>query len=134
MNRQNSVGGRIDLIAKTHANGVIFVSGDRHWADLSVQAEDAPYPLFDLTSSALNQVHPRGTPTDNRYRAIEPPQTTYHLPNYGRIDLDWETGAANLEIRDESGNTRISRAISLSELEMRFGGSEALGNSEKMHR
>jgi len=39
----------IDLIAKTQANGVIFVSGDRHWADLSVQTEGVPYPLFALT-------------------------------------------------------------------------------------
>lgn len=106
----------IDLIAKTKANGVVFVSGDRHWADLSMQSEDVPYPLYDLTSSAINQIHPRGTPTENRFRAIAPPETTYHLPNYGLIEIDWETATVNLEVRDENGERRISQSVALKDL------------------
>ncbi len=109
----------IDLITKTKANGVIFVSGDRHWADLSIQTEGVPYSLIDLTSSALNQVHPRGTPTENRYRTIQAPQTTYHLPNYGVIEVDWDTSTVHLEIRDEAGKTRIARQVLLDALRVK---------------
>ena len=106
----------IDLIAKTQAGGVIFLSGDRHWADLSVQTEEVPYPLYDLTSSALNQIHPRGTPTENRFRAIKAPKSTYHQPNYGVVGIDWETSTVQLEIRDAAGKTQISRQVSLEAL------------------
>jgi alkaline phosphatase D len=43
------------LIGKTAANGVIFVSGNPHFLEYS-KVEDAtvPYPLWDMTSSALN--------------------------------------------------------------------------------
>jgi alkaline phosphatase D len=105
----------IDLIAKTKASGVVFISGDRHWADLSVQSAGVPYPLYDLTSSSLNQPHPRGSPTDNRYRAIK---TTYHHANYGVIEIDWdaEDPTIDLKIRDMEGKTRISKRLSLGSL------------------
>lgn len=105
----------IDLIAKTKAAGVVFISGDRHWADLSVQKEGVPYPLYDLTSSSLNQPHPRGSPTDNRFRAIE---TTYHQANYGVIKIDWNASdpTVDLTVRDIEGKTRISKRVQLSSL------------------
>ncbi len=105
----------IDLISKTKANGVIFISGDRHWSELSAQTKGVPYSLYDLTSSALNQIHPRGTPTENRYRISE---TTLHRPNYGVIDIDWDQPdpKITLRIRDEKDNTRIEKDVRLSTL------------------
>lgn len=106
----------VDLIAETGASGVVFLSGDRHWAELSRLDEEAPYPLYDLTSSALNQIHPRGTPTDNRWRISE---STYHLENYGVVEIDWEAEdpEVTLSIRDIEGATRIEHALRLSELQ-----------------
>ena len=108
----------IDLIAETRANGVVFLSGDRHWADLSrlEQGESgAPYPLYDLTSSSLNQPHKRGTPTDNRYRAVE---KTYHQVNYGVIEVDWEAREPSVRfvIKDLQGAERIERVVLLKTL------------------
>src|SRR5690606_5531844 len=60
----------LELIDSTGAEGVLFLSGDRHWSELSRLDEGVPYPLYDLTSSSLNQVHPRGTPTENRHRLL----------------------------------------------------------------
>ena len=37
------------LIADTRANGVIFLSGDRHLAALYLKSSDAPYPLYELS-------------------------------------------------------------------------------------
>ena len=107
----------IDLIAKTKAEGVVFISGDRHWADLSVQREDVPYPLYDLTSSSLNQPHGRGTPTKNQYRETD---TTYHEVNFGVIEINWckENPTLELKIQDLKNETQIRKKVELSELQL----------------
>lgn len=99
----------LDLLKRTKANGVIFLSGDRHWAELSRLDRPDDYPLFDLTSSALTQTHKRGTPTPNRYR--EGP--TYHDANMGLIRIDWqkERPAVTLELLDAEGKVRIARRV-----------------------
>jgi alkaline phosphatase D len=52
----------LDLLRDTRAAGVLFVSGDRHWAELSRMPGPTGYALHDLTASALTEKHPRGTP------------------------------------------------------------------------
>lgn len=97
------------LLEKTKANGIIVLSGDRHWAELSRLERPGATPLFDLTSSALTQSHGRGTPTPNRYR--EGP--TYHEANMGLIRIDWrQTGPeVTLELLDVTGTVRIARRV-----------------------
>jgi alkaline phosphatase D len=99
----------LELLEKTKANGVIFISGDRHWAELSRLDRPGDYPLCDLTSSALTQKHPRGTPTPNRYR--EGP--TYHDANAGLITIDWRAPrpAVTLQLLDVNGSVRITKRI-----------------------
>jgi len=107
-----------DLIAKTKANGVIFLSGDRHWSEFSRTIEGTPYPIYDFTSSSLNQAHPRGTPTENRFRISD---ETYHRENFGEININWAGVKTRIEIkiRDLRGNAIVSHSISLSELSAR---------------
>lgn len=106
----------IDLIARTGAKGVVFISGDRHWAELSAQVVDVPYPIYDLTSSSFNQVHSRGTPTTNRHRVIP---KTYHRENFGEIHIDWEKSPREVQLRvlDLKGEVRIEKAIEVGDLE-----------------
>lgn len=105
----------VDLVTRTKAQGVIFVSGDRHWSELSVLKQGAPYPLYDLTSSSLNTVHGRGTPTGNRHRALG---ETYHRQNFGLIEIDWESPAPKitLQIRDLENTPKLGKTIALEEL------------------
>jgi alkaline phosphatase D len=100
----------LDLLAKTKANGVIFISGDRHWAELSRLDRPGHYPLYDLTSSALTQKHPRGTPTPNRYRADS---TTYHDANFGLMKIDWKASGpeVTLQLLDVDGRVRINKKL-----------------------
>lgn len=100
----------IDLLKQTKANGVMFISGDRHWSELSVLPKTLDYPLFDLTCSSLNQVHTRGTPTRNRHRFL--PQT-FHKPNFGVISLDWSLPqpSVTMQIRDSEGNVQIEHRL-----------------------
>ena len=101
------------LLTETKSNGAIVISGDRHWSELSVENAAAPYPVFDLTSSSLNQTHGRGTPTDNQKR-VKP--ITYHKENYGRIAIDWETSSVQLEIIDIEGKVHLDQSLQLGDL------------------
>ena len=104
----------LDLLRATQASGVLFLSGDRHWCELS-RMEGPGYPLYDLTASALTQKHPRGTPSENRYRALP---TTYHDVNVGHLHIDWSASdpALTLKIIDVAGVARMEHALRLSEL------------------
>jgi|GEM_PF-232369 len=106
----------LDLIRSTHAAGVILLSGDRHWSELSMINSPTPYPLMDVTSSSLNQIHPRGTPTDNRHRAVD---ATYHQPNFGMLEIDWDSSdpTITIEIRDVKNQSQIHKQVRLSELQ-----------------
>ena len=105
----------LQLITETKANGVIVISGDRHWSELSAITEEVPYPIYDWTCSSLNQNHSRGTPTENSFRIDE---TTYHHENYGVVAIDWKAGDPSIAIsvRDIEGRPRIEKQINLSEL------------------
>jgi alkaline phosphatase D len=93
-----------DLIDTTDANGVIFISGDRHLAEISREVGQAgaavPYPLWDFTSSGMTDGI-RQVDEANRYR-VGP---VYRGTNYGLIRINWEAQpvAVDFENRDESG-------------------------------
>ncbi len=105
-----------DLVQSTAAGGVIFVSGDRHWAEMSIANDGVAYPLLDATSSSFNQKHPRGTPTRNRFRAIK---QTYHEENFGVINIDWDAAdpTVTIEVRDLAGKAQLKKTLRLSELQ-----------------
>ena len=104
------------LIADTKANGLFFISGDRHWSELSATSEHTPYAFYDLTASSFNQLHKRGTPTENRYRHLP---KTYHKENFGAIEIDWNKSnpTISLQIRDMVGKTVFSKQLDLSALQ-----------------
>ena len=103
------------LIKDTRANGVIMISGDRHWSELARVDNAVGYPLLEMTSSSFNQVHGRGTPTVNRHRISE---TTYHKENFGVLEIEWSKPAAQLklEIRSLKNQPKIQWTMSAAEL------------------
>ena len=104
----------LKLLSETSAEHVIFLSGDRHWSEISRLDAGVPYPLYDITSSSLNQPHPRGTPTENAHRFS---RTTIHKENFGMLLIEWgRTPSVTMEIRDIVGELRIQHKIPLSQL------------------
>ncbi len=104
----------IRLIKKTGAEGVLFISGDRHFAEITQRKMGNIYPLYDLTSSGLNQIFPSKAPNENRYREGE-----YYLKeNFGMISIDWSRSnpLIILQIYDKKGNVRLEKTLSLSDL------------------
>lgn len=101
----------MDLLAKTRAEGVVFLSGDVHYAELSALRQAAGgYPLYDLTSSGLNQDWPVA-PT-NGMRLSGP--VKHH--NWGRVAIDWARRSLDLQILDPMGALTFTRTVMLDEL------------------
>ena len=102
----------IDLIRRKNANGVVFLSGDIHYAELSKLDVNVPYTLWDLTSSGLTEEWPVPTPNANRVGAVLPEA------NFGFIDIDWQGPSTRLTlgIVDARGRTRMSSDIALTSL------------------
>ncbi len=102
----------IELIRRKKANGVVFLSGDVHYAELSKLDVNVPYTLWDLTSSGLTEEWRVPTPNANRASDVVADA------NSGFIDIDWQGPATTLTlgIVDAAGKTRVSRDIALASL------------------
>lgn len=103
------------LIRDTGANGVVFVSGDRHLGELSMTEAGLGYPVYDLTSSGLN----RASKSWRRYERNRHRVGTMNWgDNFGMILIDWdqEDPLIRLQVRDVRGDIAIQRKIYLSTL------------------
>jgi alkaline phosphatase D len=112
-----------DLLADTSAQGVVFVSGDRHHWELSADTEAGPYPIYDLTASGLNQGSRSANREPNRHR-VGSAQAFRH-PHFGVIDIDWETSPpiVTLSIRSaEDGQVLLASPVLLDTLQPDGGG------------
>ncbi len=113
------------LLRSTKANGVVFLSGDRHTAEISEMPANEEggvgYPIIDVTSSSLNV--PSGNMTAagirfsnelNRYRQ----GLTYFDVNYGMVLIDWAQSdpEVRLQVRGEKGGVMMQRRLRLSDL------------------
>ena len=102
----------VHLIKETRANGVVFISGDVHWGEISVLEAPDCYPLHDLTSSGLN----------NEWDILEPNRNRHGEAcmdhNFGMIDIDWSDPdpRVTLRIRDITGKNRANKSFRLSGL------------------
>ena len=73
-----------ELIRKTKANGVVFVSGDVHWGEISKRSFDDLYPIYDITASGITEDWHNVEP--NRYRVKQ----AFRKNHFGMIEIDWK--------------------------------------------
>jgi alkaline phosphatase D len=101
-----------DLIRRKRANGIVFLSGDIHYAELSRLDVNVPYTLWDLTSSGLTEEWRVATPNANRASEVVADA------NFGFVDVDWQGAATKLTlgIVDTTGRTRMTLDIELASL------------------
>ncbi len=100
----------MQLIEKTKANGVVFISGDLHYSELSRVKRDSCYALYDLTSSGMTHGH--SCDGGNINRVGQP----FMEANYGTISIDWAAQMLIMEIIDRENVTRIKQEIPFSEI------------------
>ena len=103
----------IRLIKKTQANGVVFISGDVHWAEISKRTFQDIYPIYDVTASGITEDWHNLEP--NRYRV----KNAFRKNHFGMIEIDWkkEKPTAIMQIKDVNGETVIRHAVPLAELQ-----------------
>src|SRR5688572_19894830 len=104
----------LELIKKTKANGVIFLTGDVHYAEISKLQEPGLYPIYDVTASGITSVWDFATLNKNR---IEGPVMDNH---FGLLTIEWQTDPViRMEIIDNYRNSRIEYTIRQSEISFR---------------
>lgn len=100
-----------DLIKKTRADGVFFISGDVHYAEISKRDIPDLYPIYDATSSGLSSKWKFATPNDYR---IEGPVMENH---FGLLTINWKKNPTiKMEIWDVTDNQRIEYMIKKSDI------------------
>lgn len=101
------------LIEKTKANGLFFISGDVHYAELSKLKRPACYPLYDITASGMTHGHSCAGPNVNRIYGA------YMKPNFGLIDIEWKGKETKLDFRiyNDEGKVKLQHTLPLRELQ-----------------
>ena len=100
----------LDLIKKNKASGVLFITGDVHYSEISKLDTDF-YPIYDFTSSGLSSTWKFATPNKNR---IEGPIMDNH---FGLITISWlENPEIRMETWDIKDNQRIEYTIYLDDI------------------
>ncbi len=105
-----------ELIGESGANGVVFISGDRHMAEISsIDVPEVGYRLYEITSSSLNATGGYGEGEHNRHRVTE---DNFRADNFGVIELDWTVTPPmlELEVRDVDGKVVMYKEVGLETL------------------
>lgn len=103
-----------EVLKKSGAKGVVFVSGDRHQAEISCLRESpVGYPIFDVTSSGLTEAG-SGRGETNDLRVGE----AWNQTNFGTLRIEWSAPEPRLvlEIRGADGVVAREASICLAQL------------------
>lgn len=114
-----------DLIKSTGANGVFFVSGDIHFAELTKVQQTGLYPIYDLTASGITHHEDKVAALNNSIRV----GNGWQYVNFGFIDIDWKASPVSIKLQifgDTPGSgangklvsadAKISHTVTLDEL------------------
>lgn len=101
----------LEQVRKMNIKGVVFLTGDRHFSELSVlqESEDA-YPLYDFTVSPLTS-GPYNPKNENNYLRVD--GTLYTERNFGMIKVEGEENKRKLtlQIFDVAGQQIWEKSI-----------------------
>lgn len=105
----------LDLVANT--NGVVLLSGNVHFAELS-RYDLSSYPLIELTSSGMTHINELYGKANNDYRIRGP----YINHNFGMVEIDWGVQPSpliTLKAIGENGATGFTHTVNLDDLQSR---------------
>ena len=101
------------LITVTRANGVVFLSGDRHLGAIYRETRAAPYPLYELTSSGIT--HPW---REAKEAGPNRPGELFTEQHFGEVAIDWARGQVRLALKDLQGEVRRGHTVDLREVQI----------------
>lgn len=100
-----------ELIDKHGVNGVLMISGDTHWGEISKDESAIAYPLFDVTSSGLTEEWKQVSP--NKHRLLGASAKV----NYGFVNVQWGNDPSiNVGLKDINGDIVMQTGFMLSEI------------------
>ena len=102
----------VQLIKKTQANHLVFISGDVHYAEISKFEHPDSYPLYDVTASGLSQTWRFAAP--NKKRIKGPIMDN----NFGLLTVNFSDQGPQVmaEVWDIRGNQRVEHTIPFAEI------------------
>ncbi|HAX79500.1 MAG TPA: alkaline phosphatase [Cyanobacteria bacterium UBA11372] len=92
-----------DLIQNTKVPGVILLSGDRHFAEISKIKLGNGYPLYEVTSSGLTHSWDNLDQEHNQYRQ----GNFFKSLNFGTIEIDWNSKPVKLKLQVRDRHNQI---------------------------
>lgn len=102
----------LSLIKKYRINGVVIISGDTHWGEVSKVIKKLDYPLWEVTSSGLTEEWKEVSPNKHRVGNYT------HSVNYGELLINWQQvdPAITLSLKDVKGDIFTQHALKLSDI------------------
>lgn len=102
----------LDLIERTKAEGVVFLSGDVHWGEISKEpGTKTRYPIYDITSSGLTQDWDSTEPNKNRIGKV------VRKNNFGLLEIhSGKSTQIIFKIINKFNVTEVAHQIQLSDL------------------
>lgn len=100
-----------DTIARTRAQGVVLLSGDRHIGAMYREATATPYPLWEMTSSGLTHAWANASEAGpNRVGDL------VRVNHYGIVDVNWATREVQLQLKDIQGRSLQTTTLLMKDL------------------
>ncbi len=106
----------LDRLALERIPGVLFLTGDKHWSELSRMERAGSYPLYDLTISPLTAGPSTGWKSETNDYRVE--GSLVGDRNFGMLEVTGPRAnrVLTISIQDRTGTVRWRRAIEASEL------------------
>lgn len=99
------------LIRDTKAEGVLFLSGDTHYATTNYSNDALGYRAIDVTASSLNFPYP-----ESRRGDIKGQNSVFFDANFGSLDIDWEQRLVTIRLQSDTGEVLTQLEIPIDEL------------------
>lgn len=102
-----------ELIRASKADGMIVLSGDSHYGEISCERDDGVgYPLWEVTSSGLTESWPAPGPNPSRVGEA------HTQTNFGLLTVNWQSSEPMLvaELYSTSGELLAQKSLLLSRL------------------
>lgn len=102
----------LNFIRQEKINGVMIISGDTHWGELSRFDQGMDYPLWEVTSSGLTEEWKNISPNKHRIGAA-----TSDI-NFGEVTVDWQQPDPLIRfgLRDVNGDVINTMQLRLSKI------------------
>jgi alkaline phosphatase D len=106
----------INLITKENINGVIFLTGDRHFTELTEYKRNGTYPLYDLTVSPLTSGAYKGAEKEENTMRVE--NTIITDRNFGVLEFSGERTdrVLTIKIYNSKGELQWTKEMKAKEL------------------